>query len=574
MEHYLLLVLLARSGIKSIPVYDPILQTTGNLQLENLKDEQIEVMGSKYHCNVYLLKDFYDTSFMYIWYEPKLGKIIRMKEAGEGITFELSNPGVVAELKKAPGVDFWSMKAVNSPIYFTEPQKISRISADATFIGRGMLNPAHSILGFEQTFTGEFTDTSAKGKFDVKTSKPTIKGANPFPTQNLPEEVKKHLVYQAGIEINNEFLKNKAVEITWKSSDVWTAASRINKWIKENIKTGVSLPSALFSLANGIGNSESRSMLMVALCRAVEIPARKVGGMAFKKGNFQPFHWVEVYIPENGWVAFDPESGDEGLLDATRIYLWEYGDITTSQFASLDFEPKLPGRVSYYNKELTWPVGEERTFTIKKGDKVIGEEKAIIEDILLEEERETYILSSTTTIDIGGNTYKATGKLQINPKALPVEFNFDSEMIATHEKQHFTFGDAFISQILGAENGQDKVRQIPYSYGTYMIDQRFLSQWALVIGQIPKPQLGKKYTFTVFIPEDLKTREIELEVKNFERIEVGSEEKDAFRCESKRGMIFFIDMTGKVIKISLPPQNLEIDLVKSEFKFNSEPKEQ
>jgi hypothetical protein len=78
----------------------------------------------------------------------------------------------------------------------------------------------------------------------------------------------------------------------------------------------------------------------------------------------------------------------------------------------------------------------------------------------------------------------------------------------------------------------------------------------------------------VFIPEDLKTREIELEVKNFERIEVGSEEKDAFRCESKRGMIFFIDMTGKVIKISLPPQNLEIDLVKSEFKFNSEPKEQ
>jgi hypothetical protein len=565
-EHYLMLVLTARAGTTRIPVFDPILKATGTVEVVPGKDEQLDIGGTRYQCKTYILKDYYGIPLMSIWFEPKTARIIRMKEIGGNLVFELSSHKVMVEVTKAKGIDFLNLKTAPSPIYFPDAQKVEKMSVDARFTGRGFLNPAHKVLGFDQAFTGESSDTEASGKFEIKTSKSPVDKPDPFPPRKVPDELKSFLERQPGIEADNEFIKNKAMEITWKSKDVFVAASRLNKWIKDNIKQGLSLPSASFSFLNGIGNSESRSMLLVAMCRSLGIPARKVGGMAFKAGDFVPAHWVEINMGPPGWVPFDTESGSEGTIDAARVYLWEFGDISSVEFTALDYSPRPPSTVPYYTKDVTWPVGEERTYSIKKGDKVIGEEKAMVEDIVLSEGKETYAFRSESTLNIGENTFKATGNLVITPHVLPVEFKFESEMSGKKDTQHFKFGRDFISQILEVKDGE-KIRDIPYSRGTYLIDQRFLSQWALVIGQIPKPQLGKKYNFTVFIPEDLRTREIELEVKNFERIEVGSGEMNAFRCESKKGMIFYVDTNSNVVKISLPPQELEIDLVKTEFKL-------
>jgi hypothetical protein len=565
-EHYLLLVLLARSGTTSIPVFDPILKTTGTVEIIAGKDEQIDLGGTRYQCKVYVLKDYYGIPLMSLWFDPKSTRIIRMKEIGGNISFELSSHKVMAEVTKAKGIDFLSLRTAPSPIYFPDAQKVEKMIVDARFTGRGFIDPNHKVLGFDQVFTGEFTDTGAAGKFQISTSKQAVEKPNLFPPQKMPEELKNYLEKQPGIEADNEFIKNKAMEVTWKSKDVFVAASRLNKWIKDNIRQGLSLPSAGFAFLNGIGNSESRSMLLVAMCRSLGIPARKVGGMAFKGGDFVPSHWVEVYTGAPGWVPFDTEAGTDGAIDAARIYLWEFGDLSGVEFTSLDYSPRPPATVPYYTKDLTWPVGEERTYSIKKGDKIIGEEKAIIDDIIISEGKETYTFRSESTLNIGENTFKASSSLNITPHVLPIEFLFESEMGGKKDRQQFKFTRDFISQILPTKDGE-KTRDIPYSRGTYLIDQRFLSQWALVIGQIPKPQLGKKYNFTVFVPEDLKTREIELEVKNFERIEAGSGEINAFRCESKKGMIFYVDTNSTVVKISLPPQELEIDLVKTEFKL-------
>ncbi len=572
-EHYMLYILLARSGNTRIKVYDPILKVIGTIEIVPIKDEQIEVNGVKYSCKHYLMKDFYGNELVNIWFDPKEVRIIKISDVGGIITVDISNKKVTALVVKSKGMDFLSQRTYESPIYFTESQKIDGIKATATFNGRGFKDPNHSILGYQQTFTGDWSETSSKGTFEVKTSKPTLDKPNPFPPRNITEEAKPYLLPQPGIESDNDYIKNKSMEITWKSKDSFAAASKISKWIKDNIKSGIALPSALFSFQSGIGNSESRAMLITAMCRAAGLPARKVGGMAFREGRFSPQHWAEVYIENNGWVAFDPEVGREGNIDALRIYLWEFGDITSTEFTALDYSPKLPLTVSFYNKDLTWPVGEERIFTIKKGENVIGEERACIEDIVMQDGKESYVFSSQSSIDIGGSTFKARSTLHLTPQVLPLEFNYESEMGDKTEKQHFRFGKEFISQILQEalpdSSQPEQTRDIPYSRGTYLIDQRFLSQWALVIGQIPKPQLGKKYSFTVFVPEDLTTREIELEVKNFEKVEVGTREVDTFRCESKKGMVFYIDSNSNVVKIALPSQELEIDLIKSEFKLKS-----
>jgi hypothetical protein len=562
------MIILCRSGMTQIPVFDPILKTTGTVEIISGKEERIELGGTHYGCRQYTIKDFYGIPVMSAWYDPKAGRIIKMKELGGTLVFELSSRKVSRELEKSKGFDFLSSRSVPSPIYFSEPEKITRITLEARMLGRGFKNLSHKVQGYEQEFTGTSTEFEAAGTFEVKTSKPVIDKPNPFPPRNVPEEAQPYLKSQPGVECDNEILKNKAMEITWKSKDSFTAASRINKWVKDNIKSGIALPAASFSFINGIGNSESRSLLVAAMCRSVGIPCRTAGGIAFKEGDFIPHYWVEVYLDANGWIPFEPETTAEGGgLDALRIYLWEFGDLSSTQITSLDFSPRPAQSVSYYNKDLTWPVGEERTYEIKKGETIIGHETAVIEDIVVEDGRESYIFNSTSTLDIGGNTFKAEGKLTISPNVLPQEFLFKSEMDAQQQVQHFTFDKGFITQIF---DGTDRKRDIPYSRGTYLIDQRFLSQWALVVGQMPKPQLGKKYNFTVFVPEDLKTRDIELEAKNFEKIEAGEKEYDVFKCESKKGMVFYIDSTGKVVRIALPPQELEIDLVKTELKIKNQ----
>ncbi|MDQ7824207.1 MAG: transglutaminase-like domain-containing protein [Candidatus Eremiobacteraeota bacterium] len=564
-EHYLLLILIARQGTTKIRVYDPVLRTSGDIQVIPSREEKIDHNGTGITCRIYTINDFYGIPLMTVWFDQSSGRIIRMKEVGGTLTFELSNRSVVQEFKKVKGVDLWATHIVPSPLYFPDPRSVESLTLEAKFFGRGITCTSHKVIGFEQIFTGEATELSAAGRFEVKTSKPVVDKPNPFPPRAIPPDLAPYLKAEPGIETDNEYIKNKAMEVTWKSKDSFTAASRLCKWIKDNIKVGTSMPSALFSFLNGIGNSESRSMLLVAMCRTLGIPAKKVGGMAFKDGDFVPSNWVEVYLENNGWLPFDPETG-EGTIDATRICLWEFGDITTGEITSLDFAPRPPRTVSYYQKDLSWPVGEERIFSIKKGENIIGEEKAAIEDIIFQEGRETYIFTSTSTLTIGDNTFKAEGKLHMTPNVLPLEYQMESGMGGSLVTQHFRFGKDTISQVFKVAD-TEKTRDIPYSKGTYLIDQRFLSQWALVVGQIPKLQIGKKYIFTAFVPEDLGTREIELEVKNYERIEAGGKEVNAFRCESKKGMVFYIDPNGNVVKIALPPQELEFTLVKSEFKL-------
>lgn len=64
------------------------------------------------------------------------------------------------------------------------------------------------------------------------------------------------------------------------------------------------------SLKNKRGDCTDFADLFVALCRANNIPARWVEGfLAYSKvakGDTAKHDWAEVYLPEYGWVPFDP----------------------------------------------------------------------------------------------------------------------------------------------------------------------------------------------------------------------------------------------------------------------------
>jgi len=67
-------------------------------------------------------------------------------------------------------------------------------------------------------------------------------------------------------------------------------------------------------LANGHGSCSEYSFVFIALCKAAGLPVRYVGSTCYRKELAymdDVYHrWVEVYLPNYGWIPADPTRGD------------------------------------------------------------------------------------------------------------------------------------------------------------------------------------------------------------------------------------------------------------------------
>ncbi len=564
-EHYYVLIQAAKGAKETeFYVYDPILRTEGTLTLIREPEVTLDFKGKQVKTDVYTLRNYYGIPSMKIWYSQRESKIYKIAEIGGDLSIELSNNKAAEELKKAPGVDLGLSRAALSPVYFTDFDSVRMISVSGNIFGRGIKTKDYEVLGFSQKFNGDVSEDGVSGTFTVKKTDIKIDKPNRFPPFKLGEKFDVYLKAQPGIESSDDYIVNKAQEITWKSRDCRTAAGKIASWINENIKDGVSLPSALITFNTGQGNQESKSLLMTAMCRAAGIPARMAGGIIFEKGELIPGYWCEVYIENSGWLPFDVSKGKEGV-NCDRVYLYEIGDLSKISLEGVDFLPKPPKRTPFHQKDIFWPLGESRTYEIKINDKVIGKERARVADMIFGEEGENYLFESEVLMKVAGVDFRAYLDASFDIKALPVSCDFKSEIGDSLSSGKFKFTDKYIQKILRVdEEGNEVTSNIPYSKGTYLLDNRFLSLWCLAIGQIPRIEIGGKYRFTAFMPENMKIVKLELEAKNFERVEAEGGDANAFRCETNTGMIFHIDQSGKVLKISIPAQKLEFTLLKSE----------
>ncbi|MDD5541517.1 MAG: transglutaminase domain-containing protein [Candidatus Marinimicrobia bacterium] len=67
-------------------------------------------------------------------------------------------------------------------------------------------------------------------------------------------------------------------------------------------------------LARGNGSCSEYTFVYIAMCRAAGLPARYVGSVVVRGDDASlddVFHrWVEVYLPNYGWIPVDPSGGD------------------------------------------------------------------------------------------------------------------------------------------------------------------------------------------------------------------------------------------------------------------------
>jgi transglutaminase-like putative cysteine protease len=121
-------------------------------------------------------------------------------------------------------------------------------------------------------------------------------------------------------------------------------ATLLQKWVYENVRKSyaANADNALAVLDSKAGDCTEHALLFVALARALDVPAREVGGLGFAseaKPIFAWHAWAEIHDGSQ-WVTVDP-TWNQTYVDATHIKFSEGSD----DFAWVNVAGKLKMKV-------------------------------------------------------------------------------------------------------------------------------------------------------------------------------------------------------------------------------------
>jgi hypothetical protein len=137
--------------------------------------------------------------------------------------------------------------------------------------------------------------------------------------QNLEILEKIFLTASPFIQSDNEKIINLAQEIIGNDTDtVLDKANKLIHWVHQNIEKRpvLSLPDALSTLKNRVGDCNEHAVLLAALARAAGIPARVEAGLVYSKGRFFYHAWNLLYLGR--WITADALFG-QMPSDVTHI---------------------------------------------------------------------------------------------------------------------------------------------------------------------------------------------------------------------------------------------------------------
>ena len=127
------------------------------------------------------------------------------------------------------------------------------------------------------------------------------------------------------VQSDDPAIQETAREIVGEEKNAWRAAKKIALWVRDEMTANydVGFATATEILENREGDCSEHTVIMVALCRAVGIPARAAVGVMYGDGIFAYHMWPEVYAGQwinldAKWMAVDEETG-EFYTDATHI---------------------------------------------------------------------------------------------------------------------------------------------------------------------------------------------------------------------------------------------------------------
>jgi len=171
---------------------------------------------------------------------------------------------------------------------------------------------------FRDLAPGETAEASYVAEVKVGNLHYFIRPEKVGPLKTIPRDVaRKYLVDGTRYRLDDPLLKEAVKEAVGDERRPYWIARKIFNWVIDKLEYemvgGWDVPATL--IKRGTGSCSEYSFLYIAMCRAAGLPARYEAGTAVRGDDAsvdEAFHrWVEVYLPNYGWVPVDPSRGDK-----------------------------------------------------------------------------------------------------------------------------------------------------------------------------------------------------------------------------------------------------------------------
>ena len=134
---------------------------------------------------------------------------------------------------------------------------------------------------------------------------------------SIPENIKnKYLSDDEKYQINSKVIQDAIKKVVGKEKNVYWIMRNIHQYLIGHLHYIMdgAWDTAPTVLTNGHGSCSEYTFVFIALCKAAGIPTRYVGSTWDRKELTymdDVYHrWIEVYLPNYGWVSTDPTHGD------------------------------------------------------------------------------------------------------------------------------------------------------------------------------------------------------------------------------------------------------------------------
>ncbi len=195
--------------------------------------------------------------------------------------------------------------------------------------------------------------------------------------KDIPKDIKdKYLQDGEKYDYKNEIIQKAVKEAIGEEKNPYWIARKIYNYIIDHLEYELSggwNPAPLV-LKRGNGSCSEYSFLYIAMSRAAGLPSRYVGSVVVRGDDAsidEVFHrWVEVYIPNYGWIPVDPSGGDKPLPAEQAEYFGHLSNrflITTQNAGASEY--------------LGWTYNSDTKWLFENPSKVIEEHYAEWEPI-------------------------------------------------------------------------------------------------------------------------------------------------------------------------------------------------
>lgn len=249
---------------------------------------------------------------MRVWVNPTDRTIVQV-ETGDGNCIHWAPDGNV----NITPLDRWSglhqqVQALPSSASRVEAQVVaSGWSADPLRLGFSLQNLTQLWQGDPPAEGNGYF--SALGNLQIATTGFDASSSATFPLTPQAAD-SRWAAPEWGIQSSDPDLVSQARELVKGQSGAWAATQTLSTWVGQSIRPQEGLFSdARRTFLYHTGGMRDRAWLLVAMLRAVGIPARPVSGIIYREGPgyfLAPGDWVEVYLGSDGWVALEAGSMD------------------------------------------------------------------------------------------------------------------------------------------------------------------------------------------------------------------------------------------------------------------------